>query len=183
MRTWVIGLAVCIAALGASGVAAGQGHDSLAALFAELQSLDKRREQRAGELQAQIWRIWYQHDDAGVREAMSAGAKALAQQRYPDAIDAFTRALELDPAYAEAWNRRATTYYLMDRCEKALADIDRVLELEPRHFGALSGRGLCLREQQRPEAALRAFERALELNPHLDNVYLEILRIRSGRDQ
>ncbi len=179
MRARSIGLAVCIAVLAAPAAPAGQKEDSLAALFAELQRIDKRREQRVGELQAQIWRIWYEHDDAAVREAMSAGAKALAQERYPDAVEAFTRALERDPQYAEAWNRRATAYYLMDRCDDALADIERVLELEPRHFGALSGRGLCLREQGRWDAAIGAFERALELNPHLDNVYLEILRIRA----
>ncbi len=182
MRAWLIGLVVGLATLAAPALPASPENDSLAALFAELQSLDKRREQRAGELQAQIWRIWYAHDDQDVRAAMSAGAKALSQERYREALKAFTRALELDPAYAEAWNRRATTYYLMDRCEKSLADIERVLELEPRHFGAFAGRGLCLREQGRSEAAIRAFERALELNPHLDNVYLEILRIRSRRD-
>lgn len=183
MRVAWMPVALCVAVLMPPAVAVGQGDRSLSALFAELQSLDKRREQRAGELQAQIWRLWYAHDDAAVRKAMSKGAKALAQERYPDAVDAFTRALELDQDYAEAWNRRATTYYLMDRCEDALADIDRVLELEPRHFGALSGRGLCLREQGRTDAALEAFERAREINPHLDKVYLEILRIRSELDQ
>lgn len=183
MRPLAMILALCLAAVAPRSLPAGQDDARLDALFDELQALDKRRDQRAGELQALIWYIWYEHDDPGVRKAMEAGLDALVQERYPDAVAAFTRTVELDPDYAEAWNRRATAHYLMGRYEDSLADIERVLELEPRHFAALAGRGLCLRELGRPRAAIEAFEQALDVNPHLDNVYLEILRIRARLDE
>lgn len=169
-------LQVCAFAPTAS---ARQDDPRLDPLFSELQSLDKRRDQRADELQAKIWYIWYEHDSDRVNAAMESGLKALALERYPAAVDAFSRAIEQDPGFAEAWNRRGTAYYLMGRYEDSLADIERVLELEPRHFAALAGRGLCLRELGRPRAAIDAFEQALEINPHLDRVYVEILRLRA----
>jgi|AntDeeMinimDraft_5_1070356.scaffolds.fasta_scaffold00032_46 tetratricopeptide (TPR) repeat protein len=164
------------------GAAATQDDPRLDRLFAELQDLDKRRDTRARELQSHIWYLWYAHDDAEVNASMEEGLRALSEQRHGDAVDAFTQAIDRDPGFAEAWNRRATTYYLMARYEASLADIEQVLELEPRHFAALAGRGLCLRELQRPGAALEAFERALEINPHLDNVYVETIRLRARMD-
>lgn len=183
MRLRCLFLAACLAFHAPPATLAAAGDERLAALFDELQSLDKRREQRVSEIEASIWAIWYEHDDRAVRELMERGLEALAGQRHREAVDLFTRVVERAPGYAEAWNRRATTRYLMARYERALDDIERVLELEPRHFGALAGKGLCLRELGRPEAAIAAFRRALDVNPHLDGVYIEILRLRSRLDR
>ena len=50
--------------------------------------------------------------------------------------------LNLDPKWAEAWNKRATLLYMIGEFQKSQEDIDKVLELEQRHFGALAGQGL-----------------------------------------
>ncbi len=183
MRPFLIFSVLCIALTIPPVLQAGQEDPRLDELFAELQALDKRRDARAETLQGRIWLIWYQHEDPQVTEIMGTGLGALAGERYPEAVDAFTRVVELDPEYAEGWNRRATTYYLMDRFQDSLKDIERVLELEPRHFGAWAGRGLCLRELGRNEAAIDSLEQALEINPHLDHVYVEILRLRARIDE
>lgn len=158
---------------------ADQDDPRLDRLFHELKTLDQRRAEHADELQAKIWRIWFQHPGQEMQRAMTRGRTALAQQRYEAAVDAFSRAIELDPRFAEAWNRRATTYFQMGRYHDALDDIRRVLALEPRHFGALAGRGLCLRALDRPEEALEAYEKAFDINPHLEHVYVEIVRLRA----
>jgi len=179
MRPLLILLAALQGLAAAPMAAARQDDPRLDSLFSELQSLDKRRDQRAGELQAKIWYIWYEHDDARVNALMERGLKALALERYTEAVDAFSHVIDLDRSFAEAWNRRGTAYYLLGRYEDSLADIRHVLALEPRHFAALAGRGLCLRELGRPRAAIDAFKQALEINPHLDRVYVEILRLRA----
>ena len=179
MRAWMAGLILCVGAILATALPAAQDDPRLDDLFAELQALDKRRDDRARMLQAQIWQIWFEHEDPVVTRIMGTGLDALASARHEAAIEAFTRVVERAPQYAEAWNRRATTYYLLDRYRDSLEDIDRVLELEPRHFGALAGRGLCLKALGRTAAAIDAFERALEINPHMDRVYIELLRLRA----
>jgi Flp pilus assembly protein TadD len=74
------------------------------------------------------------------------------------------------PAFAEAWNRRATIHFLLGNYKESEADIVKTLQLEPFHFGALSGRGLVLLSQGQYEAARNAFSRALEVNPNMPEV-------------
>jgi tetratricopeptide (TPR) repeat protein len=155
---------------------ADQTDPRLDPLFQELRSTP--HPDRADHLQAQIWAIWYENDDPQVREAMAEGLKALGLDNYEKAVNAFTRVIDLDPRFAEGWNRRATTYYLMGRYRNSLGDIERVLELEPRHFGALAGRGLCLEEQGKLNAAVDALREALKVNPHMESVEIEIIRIQ-----
>ena len=76
--------------------------------------------------------------------------------------------IELKPDYTEAWNRRATLYFLQKDYGHALADIREVLAREPRHFGALSGLGLILQEIGDDKHALEAYRRALAIDPHLE---------------
>ena len=179
MRGWVLPLVLAFAWLVPPTLPATQDDPRLDKLFAELQALDKRRDDRARMLQGRIWQIWYRHEDPAMNRIMETGRDALAGDRREAALAAFTRAIERDPGYAEAWNRRATTYYLAERYRASLDDIERVLELEPRHFAALAGRGLCLKALGRTGAAIEAFERALEVNPHMDGVYIELLRLRA----
>jgi tetratricopeptide (TPR) repeat protein len=160
---------------------ADQTDARLDALFEELQSPDSPG--RLFAIQREIWVIWFMHDDPEVTEAMSRGVAALAEGRHRDAVRLFTRVIELAPEFAEGWNRRATAYYLLGRYHESLADIERVLELEPRHFGALSGRGLCLERLEKPRAALEAFEAALKLNPYMEQVQIEVTRLRDRLDR
>jgi tetratricopeptide (TPR) repeat protein len=71
------------------------------------------------------------------------------------------------PEFSEAWNRRATMYYMQVRFKESLADIAKVLALEPRHFGALSGKGAILRAMGKPAEALAAMNEALAIDPNI----------------
>ncbi len=76
----------------------------------------------------------------------------------------------LKPDYAEAWNRRATVYYMKKDFGHALGDLAHTLALEPRHFGALSGLGMMLQEVGDERHALEVFRRALAIDPHLQRI-------------
>jgi tetratricopeptide (TPR) repeat protein len=78
--------------------------------------------------------------------------------------------IKLRPDYVEAWNRRATVYYLQNNYARSLADIEQVLVREPRHFGALAGLGMIMQDIGDDKRALDAFRKALAVNPHLDKV-------------
>ena len=57
------------------------------------------------------------------------------------AIVDYTRALELNPEFAEAYNNRAYTYMVQHNYAAALPDLDKAIELRPDYVNALMNRG------------------------------------------
>ncbi|HEY1943392.1 MAG TPA: tetratricopeptide repeat protein [Roseiarcus sp.] len=74
--------------------------------------------------------------------------------------------VDLQPDWAEGWNRRATARYLAGDAKGAVADIAQTLARNPRHLGALAGLGMILEDSGQREQALRAYQRALAIAPH-----------------
>ncbi|AVH70202.1 tetratricopeptide repeat protein [Nostoc sp. 'Lobaria pulmonaria (5183) cyanobiont'] len=88
-------------------------------------------------------------------------------ERYPEALQDFDRAIELDPKYDWAIALRGLTFCLMERYLEALEDIDRAIELNPKLHWAIAHRGQTYRSMKRYPEALEDFDRAIELNPKL----------------
>jgi tetratricopeptide (TPR) repeat protein len=104
-------------------------------------------------------------------DLLMSRVKEAADQKDVDlAIRLLDAIIELRPDYAEAWNRRATMYFVKKDYGHALADLAQTLAREPRHFGALSGLGMILQEMGEDKRALEAFRRALEIDPHLQKI-------------
>ncbi len=136
--------------------------DPLAGCFRALREGGNGGRRRAEE---EIWAIWCGHPDPDLAAEMSAGIRAMGDGALTRAEGVFDRLIERDAGWAEAWNKRATVYYLQGRDIESVGDILRTLELEPRHFGALGGFAqICLRNGA-PDAALAALERLLEVSP------------------
>ena len=100
---------------------------------------------------------------------MSRVAVTIQEKKYNTALALLDNIIELDPGYAEGWNKRATVNYLLDDYVAALRDVERALALQPNHFGAVYGLGRLMREFGARDLALDAFERALSINPFLEN--------------
>ena len=124
--------------------------------------------------EVQIWVIWSLNSGADAVAALSSASGAISAGDTSGAEQQLTALVQSHPDFAEAWNRRATLYYMMQRYDDSLADIAHVLELEPRHFGALSGKGMVLQAMGNNAAALKAFKEALAANPTMDNVKANI---------
>ncbi len=95
------------------------------------------------------------------------------------AIKLFTKVIELDPNWAEAWNKRATVFYLLGEFQKSQEDIDEVLKLEERHFGALAGQGLVNIQLKNFEKAIKSYEKALEIYPSMRSPEIMIKQIEA----
>lgn len=101
------------------------------------------------------------------------------------AISLLDSVVGLAPDYAEAFNRRATLFFIKKDYERSMLDIREVLSHEPRHFNAWSGLGRILQDVGNKKKALAAFRKALELHPHIDGLkrQVESLSIEvEGRD-
>jgi tetratricopeptide (TPR) repeat protein len=108
---------------------------------------------------------------------LDEGSRLVQDQKLLRAISVFTEAIELDPSWAEAWNKRATVLYMIGEFQKSQNDIDRVLELEKRHFGALAGQGLVNIQLQNYEKAIKSYQMAEEIYPAMKSPKLMIKQI------
>ena len=124
----------------------------------------------ARHVEARIWAIWLQTPSDTVALLMSRSKAAMDAHQADIALKLLDAVVKLRPDYVEAWNRRATLYYLQNDYARSLADIQQVLIREPRHFGALAGLGMIMQDLGEDKRALDAFRKALEVNPHLEKV-------------
>jgi tetratricopeptide (TPR) repeat protein len=121
-------------------------------------------------VEVKIWALWAASDSATAEVLLQQAARAIGDRAPAEALTILDRLVGAFPDYAEAWNKRATLYFMMKRYDQALKDIEQVLDLEPRHFGALSGKGVILERRKNYSAAREAFKQALAVNPNLEQV-------------
>ncbi|MBV8926593.1 MAG: tetratricopeptide repeat protein [Bradyrhizobium sp.] len=127
-------------------------------------------EASAKHVEARIWAIWLQTPSDTAALLMMRAKAAMDAQQIDVALKLLDAIIKLRPDYTEAWNRRATLYYLQNDYTHSLADIEQVLIREPRHFGALAGLGMIMQDLGDDKRALDAFRKALAINPHLEKV-------------
>ncbi|WP_407158840.1 tetratricopeptide repeat protein [Bradyrhizobium sp. STM 3557] len=124
----------------------------------------------ARHVEARIWAAWLQTPSDTVALLMTRSKAALDAHQTEIALKLLDAVIKLRPDYVEAWNRRATLYYLQNDYARSLSDIQQVLVREPRHFGALAGLGMIMQDLGEDKRALEAFRRALEVDPYLEKV-------------
>jgi tetratricopeptide (TPR) repeat protein len=117
-----------------------------------------------------IWGAWMYHGHDEADTALARASADMAARRFDLAETRLAILLRRRPDWAEAWNKRATLCYLMERDDESVEAIHRTLELEPRHFGALCGLGEIFRSRGEMGAALLAFGLALRVHPQLEGV-------------
>ena len=114
-----------------------------------------------------VWQVWGRSGDAEADGLLQVGIEEMNRGDGPAAVETFTKAIQRKPDFAEAWNKRATVYFLMGEHEKSLKDCDEVMKRNPAHFGALAGYGQIYLQLDQPERALSYFRRALRVNPNM----------------
>jgi len=121
-------------------------------------------------VEARIWAVWTSTPSDTAALLMARAKTAMDQKDMGVALKLLDAVIRLRPDYVEAWNRRATIYYLQNDYARSMDDIRQVLIREPRHFGALAGLGMILQETGDEKHALDAFRQALAINPYLEKV-------------
>jgi len=133
-------------------------------LFVQLKKVNNSKS--AALLEAKIWSIWNEHPTNNkLTERLEFGTELMQYGNYNYALKVFDNIIVTDPTWSEAWNKRATVYFLMSQLTDSLNDIDKVLNIEPRHFGALSGQARIFIKLQKYEKAIKSIEKALQFYP------------------
>jgi tetratricopeptide (TPR) repeat protein len=124
-------------------------------------------ETSAKAIEDRIWAHWLASGSDTVTLLMARAKMAIEKENYDTALRVLDAVIEIRPQFAEAWNRRATVFYLKKDYSSALADLGQTLRREPRHFAALAGLGAIMQDLGDDKHALEAFRQATALNPRL----------------
>ena len=131
------------------------------------------------EIEQKIWKLWSTHpNDQKLTIMLAKGSDLVNNQKLDEAINVFSKVIELDPEWAEAWNKRATVLYLIGEYQKSQNDIDKVLDLEERHFGALAGQGLVNLELKNYEKAIMSYQKAKKIYPTMKSPDIMIKQLK-----
>ena len=131
-----------------------------------------------------LWSVWHRSGRPEVDARLQDGMVEMQRGAFESAVAIFTEVIDMALDFAEGYNKRATTYYLMQEYEQSIRDCDQTIALNPVHFGALSGTGLNYLGLHEPRKALEYFERAVEVNPNMPQIqaYIEAIK-KFLRDQ
>jgi len=93
------------------------------------------------------------------------GSALLDSGRYKEALNAYEKAIQIEPNFTEAWYNKGIIFDKLGRHEEELIAYDRALKLNPTHAEAWLNKGVVLNQLGRHEEALKAHDRALALRP------------------
>jgi tetratricopeptide (TPR) repeat protein len=124
-----------------------------------------RSAEEAEPIAQSIARLWA-YSGSATADLLVERAGAASQANQQDlALNFLDVAVDLQPDFADAWNRRAYIYYLKNDYQRALGDLRRVLALEPNHFKALEGLAQILSEIGEKKGAIEAYRKLLSMHP------------------
>ncbi len=114
-----------------------------------------------------MWLIWSRSGVKAIDAEYQHGVELMQAARLKEALTTFSGIIKKQPAFAEAWNKRATIYYMLGEYQLSLKDCDEVIKRNPNHFGALSGYGQIYIALSDYKRAIAYLKQALKVNPNL----------------
>lgn len=132
-----------------------------------------------------IERVWMRSGSDTADLIMERVDKVLRAKDWKVAEELLDKLVDVEPQWAEVWNKRATVRFFNEDSSGAMEDLARALSLEPRHFTALIGVGVILERGERKAEALRVYRRVLAINPTLAEVRSKVDKLAievEGRD-
>jgi tetratricopeptide (TPR) repeat protein len=129
--------------------------------------LEKVNNSKTAELiEKKIWAIWNKHPNHIIlTNKLEFGTELMQNGNYNYALEVFSNIIATDPGWSEAWNKRATVFFLMNRYTSSLSDIEKVLNIESRHFGALSGQARIFIKLEEYEKAIISLKKVMKFHP------------------
>ena len=104
-------------------------------------------------------------------EWFETGYQSLVAKRKKEALSALTRAIELNPKFAEAYNNRGLAYEELGDIKRAIQDYSKVIDLNPESAIAYHNLGITYGKLGNSQQAITGYDKAVGLDPQYANVY------------
>ncbi len=102
---------------------------------------------------------------------MERGLSGLKTQHFEAAIEAFSRAIKMNPDRVEAYNNRGIAWCKKGEYDRAIADYNKALEIDPRCADVYNNRGGIWFYKGEYDLAIHDFDKALGVNPNFAKAY------------
>ncbi|MBO1348069.1 MAG: tetratricopeptide repeat protein [Hormoscilla sp. GUM202] len=109
-----------------------------------------------------------------VLQLLDEGFQAQQNGKIDAAIACFSKAISIDPEFAEAHRRLGMALKKQGKLAEATQHYKRAINLKPDLLDAHVNLGVVLRKQGLPQEAIAAYQKALQINPNAANVHNNI---------
>jgi len=103
--------------------------------------------------------------------------------QYDKAISDYSKAIELNPRYANAYNNRGNVYDEKGLHDKAISDLSKAIELNPKYAVAYNNRAISYFYKKEYDKAWNDVNKVQALGEQVNPSFLIKLREMSGRDK
>lgn len=99
------------------------------------------------------------------KEFYTQAGKAFEENKFEEAVEFYSKAIDADPKYSSAYFNRALSYAILNKYTEATQDAERVLDMEPESHDAPYVMGIISEYQHDYQGAKEWYEKALSRNP------------------
>ena len=92
-------------------------------------------------------------------------------KEYDQAIAEYSKAIEINPNYADAYYNRGLVYDDLKEYSQAIADYSKAIEINPNYADAYYNRGLIHYNLKEYDQAIADYSQAIEINPNYANAH------------
>jgi SpoVK/Ycf46/Vps4 family AAA+-type ATPase len=116
------------------------------------------------------------------KEIYDEGGKLFEDNKFEEAIEKYTEAIERDHDYASAYFNRALAFAILNKYDNATKDANKVLSLEPDSCDAPYVMGIICEYKKDEDLAVEWYEKSLKANPNYEQARsrLNALKERMG---
>ena len=100
---------------------------------------------------------------------------------FRQAISDYTRALRINPRYAEAYHNRGMAYFYLGNFQQAISDYNRALRINPKYAQAYGNRGIAYYNKGDYHKAWEDVLKGQELGMRIPPDFLRELRSALGK--
>ena len=125
---------------------------------------DSEREKAAGEMKTNVEKF-------NATQYFERGNRFYYAGKYSKAVDDFSKAIQLDPNYADAYNNRGVAYYDLKKYDEAIRDYNYAIQFDPNNKQAYYNRGNAYDDLGKYDDAIRDYNYAILLDPNNKEAY------------
>jgi tetratricopeptide (TPR) repeat protein len=135
-------------------------------------SLDSDLAARLNRIQS-LYRAGITYRHSPVEPRIQQAFDALDTQKYQEALDHLSRAIQIEPELADLYYHRGTAYFYLGQEHEALDNLSRAIQLNPRFADFYNDRGEMYLSQGN-KACMADFSQAIKLDPYRANPYYKL---------